>query len=50
MKEVYEEAKKNYWFFADFSLIVSALIQMTCHTLGNRRLTLDKYNSLVAED
>ena len=37
-------------FFDDFSLIVSALIQKTCNTLGNRRLTLDKHNSLVAED
>ena len=34
----------------DFSLIVSALKQKTCNTLGKRRLTLDKYNSLVAED
>ena len=34
----------------DFSLIVSALIQRTCNTLGNRGLTLDKNNSLVAED
>ena len=34
----------------DFSLIVSALIQRTCNMIGNRRLTLDKYNNQVAED